>query len=193
MKCTPNVGQKSLAFGGAFIMSKYSYEEKLEAVLRVIDDGMSLGDSAKIIGTAKEHLRRWVMRYEQFGPEGLLKKHGSYNGVFKVSVVEYMHMNHLSIAQTAVKFGIPNDATIGRWERIYYEEGPEALSRENRGRQRKMDPNKPKKKMNKQTEEDLISEVQRLRMENEYLKKLQALVQERIDRENGKEPPSSMN
>jgi len=28
-----------------------------------------------------------------------------------------------------------------------------------------------KKKLNKETEEDLITEVQRLRMENEYLKK----------------------
>jgi len=34
--------------------------------------------------------------------------------------------------------------------------------------------------------EDLIEEVQRLRMENEYLKKLNALVQERIKRENKK-------
>ena len=50
-----------------------------------------------------------------------------------------------------------------------------------------------KKKLSKETEEDLIAEVQRLRMENEYLKKLNALVQERIARENGKEPPSSMN
>ena len=57
-----------------------------------------------------------------------------------------------------------------------------------------MSSNKPrKKKLEKETEEDLIAEVQRLRMENEYLKKLQALVQERIARENGKEPPSSMN
>ena len=57
-----------------------------------------------------------------------------------------------------------------------------------------MNSNKPKKKkLSKQTEEDLIAEVQRLRMENEYLKKLQALVQERIAQENGKEPPSSMN
>ena len=36
-----------------------------------------------------------------------------------------------------------------------------------------------KKKFNKETEKDLIEEVQRLRMENEYLKKLNALVQER--------------
>ena len=43
-----------------------------------------------------------------------------------------------------------------------------------------------KKKLNKDIEEDLIAENQRLRMKNEYLKKLNALVQERIKRENKK-------
>ena len=43
-----------------------------------------------------------------------------------------------------------------------------------------------KKNLNKKVEEDLIAENQRLRMENEYLKKLNALVQERIKRENKK-------
>ena len=64
-------------------MSKFSYEEKLEAVLRVVDDGMSVRDSAKILGTAKSQVHRWVMRYEQFGSEGLLLKHGSYDGDFR--------------------------------------------------------------------------------------------------------------
>ena len=48
-------------------------------------------------------------------------------------------------------------------------------------------PNKDKKI------EQLEKENQYLKAENAYLKKLRALVQERIDRENGKEPPSSMN
>jgi transposase len=172
-----------------FIMAKYSYEEKLEAVLRVVEGGMPVRISAKILGTAHEHVRRWVMRYEQFGPEGLIVKHGSYDGAFKVSVIEYMHENHLSLSQAAVKFGIPNDATVGKWERIYYEEGPQALYRDNRGRKSKMSSDKPtKKKLSKETEEDLIAEIQRLRMENDYLKKLQALVQERIAQENGNAP-----
>ena len=174
-------------------MAKYSYEEKLEAVKRVIDDGMSIKASARILGAGQTPVLRWVSRYNQFGPEGLLMKHGSYDGSFKVSVIEYMHENHLSLFQTAVKFGIPNDTTVGKWERIYYEEGPQGLYQDHRGRKSKMSSDKPKRKLNQQTEEDLIAEVQRLRMENEYLKKLQALVQERIARENGKEPPSSTN
>lgn len=170
-------------------MAKYSYEEKLEAVKRVIDDGMSIKASARILGAGPTPVLRWVSRYNQFGPEGLLMKHGSYDGSFKVSVIEYMHENHLSLFQTAVKFGIPNDTTVGKWERIYYEEGPQGLFQGRRGRPRKMNSDsKRTAKLNKETEEDLIAEVQRLRMENDYLKKLQALVQERIARENGNAP-----
>ncbi len=93
-----------------------------------------------------------------------------------------MHENHLSIRGAATKFGVSSHPTVAKWERIYYEEGPTALFRENRGRK----PGMSTKKLNKQVEEDLIAENQRLRMENDYLKKLQALVQERINRENGK-------
>ena len=180
---------KNLTLGGVLFMSKYSFEEKLETVLRVVKDGMSPGQSAKILGTGHEHVRRWVMRYQQFGLEGLRLKNGSYDGGFKHSVIEYMHTNHLSIRQAAVKFGLPSDVTLGKWERIYYEEGPQGLYRDNRGSKSKMSSKRlKKKKLEKKIEEDLIAENQRLRMENDYLKKLQALVQERISRENGNKP-----
>ena len=175
-------------------MSKYSYEEKLAAVELVVNENLSTYEAAKVSGISRTPILRWVERYKQFGPEGLLIKHGSYDGAFKVSVIEYMHENHLSLSQTAVKFGIPTEMTVGKWESIYYKEGPQGLYRDNRGRKSKMNTDKSKrKKLDKETEEDLIAEVQRLRMENEYLKKLDALVQERIARENGNEPPSSMN
>ena len=39
-------------------MLKYSYEQKLEAVHRVVNDGKSVGSNAKILGTGYEHVRR---------------------------------------------------------------------------------------------------------------------------------------
>ncbi len=169
-------------------MSKFSDTEKLEAVLRVVEDGMGCKSSAKIMGVHHSVVADWVARYRKFGVEGILMKHGTYDGEFKVYVIEYMHNNHLSLRQTAAEFGIPCKETVSKWERIYYEEGPQGLYRENRGRKSKMSfGNQKNKKISKKTEEDLIAEVQRLRMENDYLKKLQALVQERIARENGKE------
>ena len=168
-------------------MLKYSKKEKLEAVLRVVDQGMTTVESGKILGASPSQIQGWVARYQGFGLEGLIMKQGSYNGNFKLSVIKYMHDNHCSLNHTAAKFGIPSDVTVGIWERIYYEEGPEGLFKERRGRPKKMKENNPKKpKLKKEIEEDLIAEVQRLRMGNAYLKKLNALVQERIQRENGK-------
>jgi transposase len=98
-----------------------------------------------------------------------------------------MHTHHLSLCEAAVKFKIPTEVTVMKWERIYQEEGREGLLIEKRGRKNieiKIEPRKQKAK--KEPEENLIAELQRLRMENAYLKKLNALVQERIQRENGK-------
>ena len=168
-------------------MSKYSVQEKLEAVLRVIDDGMSQKESARILGTNKSCVKVWVDMYTQHGIEGLISRTHTYTGEFKVSVVEYMHTNHLSIRQTAVLYGIPTHNVLSKWERIYYEEGPQGLCQENRGRKTKMSSDNSKNKIDKKTEEDLIAENQRLRMEIEYLKKLDALVQKRLQEERKKQ------
>jgi len=66
------------------------------------------------------------------------------------------------------------------WERIYLEEGPEGFYVERRGRGNK---GRPTKKLKPEVEEDLLAEVQRLRAENAYLKKLNALVAERVRQE----------
>jgi len=166
-------------------MSKYSYEQKLAAVLRVLEEHMSPLESAKILGTAYEHVRRWVKRYENFGPEGLMSNKSIYTGDFKISVIKYMHKNSFSLSDTANKFNV-SDTAVARWERIFYEEGPEGLFVEKRGRNKMSSKKIKKPKLTKDTKEDLIAEVQRLRMENEYLKKLHALVQKRISQENKK-------
>ena len=89
-------------------------------------------------------------------------------------VVETMKEEHLSVRSAMKEFEINDHKIIERWERIYLEEGPEGLSVERRGRSSTGRP----KKLSKEVEEDLLTEVQRLRAENEYLKNLQALVLE---------------
>ena len=119
-------------------------------------------------------------KYQEHGAIGLIKNNQKYDGKFKQDVVEYMHRNHLSLAKICVKFNLGNHNIVGKWERIYYEEGPQALYEERRGRSKDMNSKPKNKKLDKEIEKDLIAEVQHLRMENEYLKKLNDLVQRRI-------------
>ena len=96
----------------------------------------------------------------------------AYSGKFKQMVIEDIRKNHLSYAEGMRKYGIGGKMAIQKWERIYLEEGPQGLSVERRGRGSKGRPSK----LDKKVEEDLIAEVHRLRAENDYLKKLNALV-----------------
>jgi transposase len=104
-----------------------------------------------------------------------------------------MHENHLSLFETAVKFGIPRDWTVNQWNRICEREGASGLYRDKRGKMKKS--KKPKKSLSsspvKTQEEELQAELEYLRTENAYLKKLRALVEERITRESGKKQKPS--
>ena len=159
---------------------KYSTELKLEIVQRYIKDGIGLKTLAKEYFVCVGDIQKWRDAYLANGVAGLCTKHGTYSGEFKVSVVEYMQNTGASIRKTAAYFNIPSYTTVANWERIYHENGKEALFEERRGGASKMRIKKTQK-VKKQTDvnKDLLAEVQRLRMENEYLKKLNALIQER--------------
>ena len=102
-----------------------------------------------------------------------------YTPEFKIKVVETMHREKLSYRETARQFDICDHDRVAAWERIYLEEGAEGLYVERRGRK----PTGRSPKIKEEVEEDLIAEVQRLRAENAYLKKLNALVAERVRQE----------
>ena len=111
-------------------------------------------------------------------PKGIPNKR--YTGEFKQEVVETMMRERLSYHEAARQFDVSDHHLVASWERIYIEEGPEGLYVERRGRGSK---GRPPKKLKPEDEEDLLAEVQRLRAENAYLKKLNALVAERVRQE----------
>ena len=114
------------------------------------------------------------------------QKFKNYSAEYKLNVILDMREHRLGHTETARKYDILDYKVIQRWERIFLEEGAEGLMKERRGRAcaasgtRKGRP----PKLDPKVEEDLIAENQRLRMEIEYLKKLDALVREREEREN---------
>ena len=129
-----------------------------------------------------------------------MRKKGSKNKVysaeFKIGVIMDMREHHLGYRETVRKYWDVSKGqeanyknAVQRWERIYLEEGAEGLMKERRGRACSTSGTRKGRppKLDKKVEEDLIAENQRLRMEIEYLKKLDALVQKRLQEERKKQ------
>lgn len=113
-----------------------------------------------------------------------------YTPEFKIEVIETKIREKLSYRETAIRFNLtctsngdqyPDKKRVLAWERIYLEKGKESFYIETRGRGKNR--NGRKSKLDPKLEEDLIAKCQRLEMENEYLKKLSALVSAREQKE----------
>lgn len=115
------------------------------------------------------------------------QRHKKYSPEFKISVILNMRENHLSYRETARKYLCEEGKEsiykniVKDWERIYLEEGESGFMVERRGRKSTGRPRKTP--LDKEIENDLIAENQRLKeqlqdaqMEIEYLKKLDALI-----------------
>ena len=74
---------------------KYSYEEKLAAVLSVVNGQHSVSSASKHFGISYTPLSRWIARYKEFGEAGLRIRQYTYSGDFKLSAIRHMHENHL--------------------------------------------------------------------------------------------------
>ena len=188
LNCPPKVGQKSQSYMGR--KKKYSYSERLSCVLNVLDNHCSLSSEVRRLGTVHSVVRFWVALYKEYGSDGLRLKNSSYSERFKLSVINDMYNNYLSLFETAVKFKIPDPSTVRRWERLYEQDSDGCLIRKKKMKKQLKSKNIKNSKYCDHTREELLEEILRLNIENDYLKKVRALVQERIAREdaNGQSP-----
>ena len=123
------------------------------------------------------------------------RKNRRYSSEFKICVIMGMREQRLSYHETVRRYWNTETHSeecnyinvIKRWERIFLEEGAEGLMKERRGKSNTSNRRGRPPKLDKKVEEDLIAENQRLRMEIEYLKKLDALVRKREQEEEKKQ------
>ncbi len=160
-------------------MTKYTNEQKLDAVIRYENSSESINEIAKRIGTSKSVVYNWIKQFKYHGLAAFEKSYTTYTAQFKMDVLNYMNENGVSSDKAAVIFKISSPKLIRKWRNQLNTLGVEALFSKKKGRP------SMKKESNKQTKqtpvegstEALQAEIERLRMENEYLKKLNALVQ----------------
>jgi transposase len=164
-------------------MTKHDEQFKLKVVREYLKGAAGSKALARKYGCQARSVESWVSLYRVHGKEGLRKKYISYSAEIKLSVLQHMWDNALSFGQTAAAFNIRNHAVVGVWERSYREGGFDALIPRPRGRPKQMPAPttkpEPSPDDEKRTRDELMAELNQLRMENAYLKKLQALVQAR--------------
>jgi transposase len=165
-----------------FRMTRYTDKQKVEAV-RAYSKGIGgLRATAEAQGVGVDSLRKWVAAYAARGNAGVTtKKRSNYDADFKLEVLRRMADEGLSCRQAAALFDVRRLNQVAEWSRLYAAHGAAALYPGWKGEQRKMT-KKPRQRGEEEmlpddqrSREELLRDLQQLRMENAYLKKAQAL------------------
>ena len=166
-------------------MEKYTDEYRLAAVKAYVDGTMGYRRVSAEFNVDISQLRQWVCVYQIHGVVRLGKRGRRYDEDFKCKVIEYKRKHHLSVRQTVAHFGLPNTSQVSIWERWYdHRLGEDALINAKRkalvimSKQPKA-PASEETKDSEKTREQLLAELEYLRMENAYLKEWEALQEQK--------------
>jgi transposase-like protein len=164
-------------------MSKYTSEFKLDVINHYLSTGDGYKTTAELYDLQYHSIRKWVCAFNIHGLSSLTKRYTSYTSDFKLSVLQYMDQHQFSINQAAAHFNIPSPSTIAVWQKLYNEDGLAALQAKPKGRAPMPKPFKPftptNKPVTQMTPDELMQELEYRRMETDYLKKLEALAQQK--------------
>ena len=177
--------------------SKYSLTFKEEVINYYHSGKDGYTNTARHFGLDRNQVRTWVTIHKHGGLQALQPKERSkrYSANFKHCVVSAMQKDNLSSMQAAIKFKIMDPPLVRAWLRFYKRNGVIALHPNNHDpypKMKKVNKNttQAKKSDKEKTQKELLDELLYLRAENAYLKKLQALIQEKQTQ--GKGPKSSL-
>lgn len=149
--------------------------------MHMLENGYSINYISNKHGISHKLLKCLWHLYQQNGSKALRKKKNiRADGALKRLIVSDIEDNHLSLVEASLKYGASADR-ISVWVRLARAHGLKALDiTKKRGRPKGM--GRPKKTMPKTELEKLQEENLKLRIENELLKKVKALVEEKKDR-----------
>lgn len=167
---------------------KYSDDLKRKMLEDVLVQHKRTCDIARQNGVPLKYLHKMVEKAREKGIDSCLHSNmkGSYSEDFKLEVVRYMEAGN-SPSSAWRRFDIdPNVASY--WFRKYTEGGADALRSASRSQVLEQDTDSRDKQQDRRVHteseyRELEKRLRRAEMELEFLKKLDALVRERIERE----------
>jgi len=166
-------------------MVKFNLDLKIKVVTEYFS-GYGSTTLAKKYGIANKSLiLNWVHSFDLRGIKGLKPRRMNlnYSSQFKVQVLNWKNQNEASLPATALHFNLSSPSTIWQWQRKFDEMGIVGLERL-RGNPKMV--NHKKQSKSKTDKKDTNEEIKRLKQENlmlkiqnEYLKKVEALAQKK--------------
>jgi len=175
----------------------YSLEIKLE-IIRLYESGLGCTSISRILGLTTSRVSFWIRRHVEYGDECLVRGRNKSRSLdFKSSVVRDVLENHLSCEGASIKYHL-HPASVHKWVKSVVKDGYGTLIGRKQGRPRKHPMQSRSKKSSPSLdpsarEKELERQLEDAKMEIEYLKKLRALVQERLQPEQSRRPKSSKN
>ncbi|QTB20588.1 IS3 family transposase [Lysinibacillus sphaericus] len=157
-------------------MTKFTNEQKLDAVMRYQNSSESIKEIAESISTYESVVHNWIKQFEYHGLSAFEKSYTSYTAQFKMDVLNYMNENGVSSNEAAVIFKISSPGMIRRWRIQLRTSGLDALFSKKKGRpSMKKESTKQPKNVLEGSTEALQARIKQLEMENEYFKKVECL------------------
>ena len=101
-------------------MSKFSKEEKMNAVKRRLEGKESYASIAGSIGAGETTIQTWVLNYEAMGENAFIRSSNRhYTLEEKNEAVRFYLEGKGSLSATCKKFKIPSAGTLRRWIKVY--------------------------------------------------------------------------
>ncbi|WP_188868804.1 helix-turn-helix domain-containing protein, partial [Pseudomonas asuensis] len=161
-------------------MAKYSLQFKLMVIRDYLESADGFSRVSHRHQVERGLVRTWVAAFQQHGEAGLTPTRSHYTTAFKLAVLKRLYKEGLSYRQAAAIFNIANKSSVMNWQQAYERGGLAALARKRRGADVKQSNASAIENFNgstetQRTQQDLIDEIVRLRLENAYLKRAKSL------------------
>ncbi len=162
-------------------MSKLTRENKIEIYERRLK-GETISSLVKNFNINVSNIKYLIALIRKHGYDVLRSdKNRVYSKEFKLQVINRVFTNHESINSVAIDIGLTSSSILHNWLLKFKENGYNIIEKKKGRKPKSM--TKPKKKYEILSEKDKIRQLEEenlyLKAENEYLKKLKALVLER--------------